>query len=41
MKDYSTLRIKPIAGYTRVLTILVNLGVVTQPQNDAKKYNFF
>jgi hypothetical protein len=24
-----------------VLTILVNLGVVTQAQNDAKKYKFF
>ncbi len=41
MKDYSTLHIKPIAGYTGVLTVLVNLGVVTQAQNDAKKYKYF
>jgi hypothetical protein len=30
MKDYSMLHIKPIAGYTGVLTVLVNLGAVTQ-----------
>lgn len=41
MKDYSTLGIKPIAGYTGVLNILVNFGVVTQAQNDAKKYEIF
>ena len=41
MKDYSILHIKPIAGYTGVLTILVYLGVVTQAQNDAKKFKFF